>query len=83
MPYKHQANCYRTIGGVQYVNQCDVLGEEHFKLVETAKRLKVRHRVVKHPDGYGQLFVHPDDTARLYEAQRRLNRRETTEEERR
>jgi len=39
MPYKHQAHCYRTIGGVQYANQCDVLDEEHFKLVEKAKRL--------------------------------------------
>lgn len=66
MPYKHQAHCYRTIGGVPYVNHCDVLDKETGKLVVKAKRLKVRHRVVKHKDGYGQLFVHQDDMAMLY-----------------
>ena len=60
MPYKDQTKCYRTFDGVRYLNQCDVLDEVHFKLVEKAKRLKVRHRMVRHQDGYKQLYVHPN-----------------------
>jgi hypothetical protein len=65
---KHQSNCFRTINGKQYRNQCDVMDEPDFALVEKAKQLKIRHRVIKHPDGYGQLFVHPDDERLLYDA---------------
>lgn len=67
MPYKHQARCYRTIDGIQWANQCDVLGDEHFALVAKAKRLKVRHRLVMHKHGYRMLFVHPDDVSKLFD----------------
>lgn len=57
MAYKDQTLCYRTINGERYVNWCDILEPYHDALVEKVKRLKLPHRVVKHPDGYGQLFV--------------------------
>jgi hypothetical protein len=66
MPYKHQINCYRTFDGVKYFNQCDVLEELDFCLVEKAKKSKLRHRLVKHKDGFVQLFVHSDDVDNLY-----------------
>lgn len=66
MPYKHFAKCYRTIGGVEWPNMFDVLGPEHRALIEEAKRLKLRHRLIKHDHG-DQLFVHPDDVSKLSE----------------
>ncbi len=34
-------------------------------MVERTKALKLRHRIVKHADGFGQLFIHPDDFDKL------------------
>lgn len=67
MPYKPQTSCFRTINGVRYENQCDILGEEHRQLAAKAKRLKTRCRIVKHKNGFKQLFVHPADVDKLCE----------------
>jgi len=66
---KHQSACFRTINHVRYKNQCDLLEAIDYALVKKAKELGVRHRVIKHPDGYGQLFVHPDDESLLYDTE--------------
>lgn len=67
MPVKDQTKCFRTFGGIKYMNLCDVLDEQHFELVKLAKAMPIRHRLIKHPSGYGQLFVHPDDVSFLYQ----------------
>lgn len=61
MPVKHQSDCYRMLGGKKYTNYCDILELSHWAIVASAKAAKIRHRVFKHPDGYSQFFVHPDD----------------------
>lgn len=68
MPTKHQDKCYRTIKGEKYMNFCDVLGEIDFQAVDMAKQLKLRRRLIKHPDGYRQLFIHKDDEQKLAKA---------------
>lgn len=65
MPYKPQSDCYRTIKGEMYENLCDVISEETEAAVIEVKELKLRHRVIKHPDGFKQLFVHADDIDKL------------------
>ncbi len=63
--FKHQNNCYRTIHGVKYYNACDLICEDSDAMVERTKALKLRHRIVKHTDGFEQLFIHPDDFDKL------------------
>lgn len=65
MPYKHQAACFRTINGARYVNYCDILSDEHEECVVTAKVRQLRHRVIKHKDGFRQLFVHENDVDKM------------------
>lgn len=60
MPFKDQTKCYRTINGQRYVNLCDIMEDYHEALAAKCKREKVPHRVIKHPDGYRQLFVRED-----------------------
>ena len=65
MPVKHQSDCYRTIRGERYKNLCDVLGPDDEAALEEVKAKKLRHRVIKHPDGFRQLFIHSDDVRKL------------------
>lgn len=65
MPEKDQSLCYRTIKGKKYINWCDILEDRHELEVEKAKRLKIPHRVFKHPDGFSRLFVLETEADRL------------------
>lgn len=65
MPYKDQTKCYQTINGVKYVNQFDVVDPEHAYLVQKAKDLGLRMKLVSHPDGFKQLFLHPNDETKF------------------
>ena len=64
---KNQTKCYRTFKGHRYENLCDVMDDIDFNLVKKVKLLNLRHRVVKHSEGFGQLFVHVDDINILFE----------------
>lgn len=67
MTFKNQQDCYRTFDGVRWINFCDVLEESHERDVAEARRQGARIKMRKHPDGYHQAFIHPDDfkTVRL------------------
>jgi hypothetical protein len=67
MPYKHQASCYRTIGGVRWPNLCDVIDAEGERAVAEARAAGSRLRMVKHKEGFHQAFIHPDDLEKLVE----------------
>jgi quinolinate synthase len=54
-------DCYRTFDGVKWPNYCDVLDQSHEEDVEKAKKEGKRIKLRKHPDGYYQAFIHPDD----------------------
>ena len=58
---KDQTKCYRTINGQHYVNLCDVMSENEQATVIKVKSLRLRHRLIKHPDGFYRLFVHADE----------------------
>lgn len=64
MPYKDQTKCYRTFDGVQWPNLCDVMDGSHEDEVKARKAAGHRIRLIKHPDGYRQAFIHPDDLDR-------------------
>lgn len=66
MPYKDQTKCYRNINGQRYENACDVLDDRAERDVELCKAGKFRHRLIKHPDGYKQLFVHQEDMGKFF-----------------
>ena len=61
MPIKDQTACYRTVNGVKWPNFCDMLDDVHFEDVAKAKAAGARIKKIKHPDGYHQAFIHPDD----------------------
>lgn len=61
MPYKHQSDCYRTINGVRWTNFCDILDDKTAEEIAGFKKNGMRFRLIKHPDGFKQAFVHPDD----------------------
>ena len=63
MAYKDQTQCYRTFDGVRWPNWCDVMEDEQVKAVEDAKAAGKRIKLRKHPDGYYQAFMHPEDMA--------------------
>ena len=65
MAFKDQALCYRTFDGVRWPNWCDVLDERCENDVAEAKRQGARFKMRKHPDGYYQAFIHPDDMANV------------------
>lgn len=65
MTFKDQTKCYRTFGGVRWVNLCDMLDEQHEIDVRAAKAAGVRVKLRKHPEGYRQAFTHPDDSEKL------------------
>ena len=65
MPYKDQSDCYRTIKGEKYINLCDMLEQRDDDALAEIKEKKLRHRVIKHPDGFRQLFIHSDDVQKL------------------
>lgn len=56
---KHQSDCYRIIKGVKYINWCDLIyqPEENDRILKEIKAKKIKHRRIKHPDGYYQLFI--------------------------
>ena len=59
---KHQSNCYRTVDGVRWPNLCDLLeGPKQLAYARAARRQAVRVKIHKHPEGYHQMFVHPED----------------------
>lgn len=63
MAFKHQAKCYRNIGGKKYANYCDlVMGdEENAKAEKEAKSNFFFVKKIKHHSGeYYQLFVSND-----------------------
>lgn len=58
--FKHQANCYRNIKGVKYINYADlVMNDEENERVEN--KIRAEHGLVKkikhHSGEYYQLFV--------------------------
>lgn len=61
MAIKHQSDCYRTFDSVRWPNLCDVLDEENERDIAKRKAQGQRIRLRKHPDGYYQAFIHPDD----------------------
>lgn len=63
MTFKHQSECYRTFNGVKFVNYADVLDDAVKLDVEQRQRAGQRVRIRKHPGGYYQAFIHPDDLA--------------------
>lgn len=63
MPFKHQNQCYRTFDGVQWPNFCDVLDDEEKRAIAEAKADGARFKMRKHPGGFAQAFIHPDDLA--------------------
>ena len=65
MPFKDQTKCYRTFGGIRWMNLCDMLDERHELDVAAAKDAGVRVRIRKHPEGYHQAFYHPEDQNKL------------------
>lgn len=64
MAYKNQTQCYRTFGGVRWANWCDVLDPAQETEIRYLKAIGIRFRQVKHPDGYRQAFIHPEDVRR-------------------
>lgn len=66
MPFKHQAECYRTFDGVRWPNLCDVLDGDQEDEVRARKAAGHRIRLIKHPDGYRQAFIRPEDLARKF-----------------
>ena len=65
MAFKHQSDCYRTISGARFINWCDLLDQEHEEQVALAKRLGIRHRVIKTTDGTRRLFIEESAVDRL------------------
>ena len=63
MPIKNQMDCYRTFEGIRWPNFCDVIDENTERAVSDAKAAGKRIKLRKHPDGYIQAFIHPDDLA--------------------
>lgn len=61
MPVKHQSDCYRTIDGLRWPNLCDVFSEDDERDIAKRKAKGQRIRMRKHPEGYYQAFIHPDD----------------------
>ena len=61
MPIKHQSDCYRTIDGVKWPNLCDMISDECDQDVADRKDRGERIKMRKHPEGYYQAFIHPDD----------------------
>jgi hypothetical protein len=61
---KHQSDCYRTIRGQRWPNLCDILETYHEEEVAARRLAGHRIRLFKHPDGYRQAFIHPDDLVR-------------------
>jgi hypothetical protein len=61
MPIKNQSDCYRTIKGVRWPNLCDVLEPSQENEVRARRDAGHRVRTIRHPDGYYQAFIHPDD----------------------
>jgi len=60
MGIKHQADCYRVIGGVKYKNYSDlIMGEvENEKVIEEVKASGKKYRVISHwSKDYKQIFV--------------------------
>ena len=68
MAVKHQSDCYRTFGGLRWVNFCDMFEDEHFIAVANLKASGARVKIRTHPEGYQQAFVHPDDIAKRDQA---------------
>lgn len=65
MPDKNQEDCYRTINGVRWPCFCDVITTADERAVKLAKENNLRRRVLKHPDEFLSLFLHPDDVDML------------------
>lgn len=65
MALKDQTQCYRTFGGVRWPNFCDMLDDQHDRDVASAQEQGARIKFRKHPDGYRQAFIHPDDLSRV------------------
>jgi hypothetical protein len=61
MPYKDQTLCYRTFQGIKWINFCDVTEDYHNERVVEKKLKGARIKLIKHPDGYRQAFIHPED----------------------
>lgn len=64
MPDKDQLYSYRVIDGERYINAGDVLAPAHETAIALVKRLRLRHRVFRHPDGFKRLFVLEADHAK-------------------
>lgn len=63
MPYKAQTECYRTFDGVRWPNWCDVDDDAARRDVAEARAAGCRLKMRKHPLGFQQAFIHPDDIA--------------------
>lgn len=61
MAIKDQTDCYRTIDGLRWPNFCDILEDSHREDVAACKAAGIRIKIRKHPEGYHQAFIHPDD----------------------
>lgn len=62
---KHQADCYRMIKGRKYINRGDIIGPDDEAAVFACKANKIPHRVIRHRDGFRQLFVREDQAQKL------------------
>lgn len=70
MPFKNQDLCYRTIGGVKWLNLHDLYSDDldaAAKAVKDARpRIRAR-RINQGEDGGHGIFVHPGDLERATE----------------
>lgn len=61
MPYKNQEKCFRTIKGEKYINYCDILSDDQQIEIDKLKQAGKRIKLIKHPDGFYQAFIHSND----------------------
>lgn len=59
MAWKNQNKCFRNIRGIRYENYADLIygDAENAVVISNAMATGRRMRLVKHKDGYRQLFL--------------------------
>lgn len=62
---KEQDKCYRTIDGIRWINVSDLLSPELTAWAQSQRARGIRLKFRKHPDGYSQVFCHPEDMSSI------------------